>query len=341
VADSAEVAPLINQPVVMTGGKLSTSKGWEKASEAWYLDSSRWSVFETGSGPKSWARVPANAADPPKKPLPPVQVSNIKEGTSTISFDVDQTGVPVLVKTSYFPNWQVSGASGVYRATPNLMVVVPTSHHVTLSYGYTTLDWFGFVLTLLGIGGVIALWRLGPVVYPAAISRRRGLHSAGPALSEEPDRPDGAAPFAGPGPERPGGPAAWSGVTGTERPDGAAPFAGWASLLLSSGGSHSPSGQSGSAGAGSDPPGGPGDETEHQLGEPYQRLGEMLAGSYPESLDGAGDGMASWLGLPDTHPASDDTPPEIRPEEPPPPPPDLPPPPEETPPDGNPVISSD
>ena len=40
---------------------------------------------------------------------------------------------PVLVKMSYFPNWQVSGASDIYRVTPNLMVVVPTSNHVTLT----------------------------------------------------------------------------------------------------------------------------------------------------------------------------------------------------------------
>ena len=56
-----------------------------------------------------------------------MQVSDIHEGTESISFNVDQAGVPVLVKTSYFPNWQVSGAKGVYRVTPNLMVVVPTA----------------------------------------------------------------------------------------------------------------------------------------------------------------------------------------------------------------------
>ncbi len=39
---------------------------------------------------------------------------------------------PVLVKVSYFPNWHASGADGPWRVTPNLMVVVPTSHDVTL-----------------------------------------------------------------------------------------------------------------------------------------------------------------------------------------------------------------
>jgi phosphomannomutase len=164
VADSDQVAPLVNQPVVMTG-LAKGGKPWLKASEAWYLDPNRWQVFEAASGPKSWARVPASATTLPRTALPPVHVSDIHEGTETISFNVDQTGVPVLVKTSYFPNWHVSGAKGVYRVTPNLMVVVPTASHVSLSYGYTPIDWAGFLLSLLGLLGVFVLWRLRPVQY--------------------------------------------------------------------------------------------------------------------------------------------------------------------------------
>ena len=40
--------------------------------------------------------------------------------------------MPVLVKVSYFPNWQVSGADGPYRVAPNEMVVIPTSTHVSM-----------------------------------------------------------------------------------------------------------------------------------------------------------------------------------------------------------------
>jgi phosphomannomutase len=165
VADSAQVTPLVNQPVVMTG-VAQGGKSWLKAAQSWYLDPGRWNVYEAASGPKNWARVAASATTLPRTPLPPVHVSGIHEGTQTISFDVDQTGVPVLVKTSYFPNWQVSGAKGVYRVTPNLMVVVPTANHVTLTYGYTPIDWAAFLLSLLGIAGVIVLWRLRPVAYP-------------------------------------------------------------------------------------------------------------------------------------------------------------------------------
>ncbi|MET0896002.1 MAG: hypothetical protein ABWY80_09135, partial [Acidimicrobiia bacterium] len=75
------------------------------------------------------------------------------------SFDVSRTGVPVMVKTSYYPNWQVSGADGPYRATPNFMVVVPTSKHVELTYGTTSVEWLGRVLTVLGLVGVgLLVW---------------------------------------------------------------------------------------------------------------------------------------------------------------------------------------
>ena len=57
------------------------------------------------------------------------------DGGDQISFHVDKTGVPVLVKISYFPDWHATGAEGPWRAEPNLMVVVPTSHNVVLYYG--------------------------------------------------------------------------------------------------------------------------------------------------------------------------------------------------------------
>ena len=57
-----------------------------------------------------------------------------------ISFDVSEPGVPVLVKISYFPNWEASGADGPFRVTPNHMVVVPTDTHVELRYGWTGVD---------------------------------------------------------------------------------------------------------------------------------------------------------------------------------------------------------
>jgi hypothetical protein len=91
-----------------------------------------------------------------------VRVTDVDETQDSISFRVSRTGVPLLVKTSYFPNWQAKGADGPWRATPNFMVVVPTSREVRLEYGTTRAEWLGRAGTVAGIGGVIALawwWR--------------------------------------------------------------------------------------------------------------------------------------------------------------------------------------
>ncbi len=173
IADSATVTPLQNQPVVVTGRDQIRSNR-DQAGSVRMAQGLRSLVpqplgLETSSKPspgrKAGHRVSPSTTTLPKTQLPPVQVTDIKKGTESISFNVDQTGVPVLVKTSYFPNWQVSGASDIYRVTPNLMVVVPTANHVTLTYGYTPVDWIGFILSLLGLAGLVVLWRLGPVRY--------------------------------------------------------------------------------------------------------------------------------------------------------------------------------
>ena len=194
VANSDLVSPLLYQPAVMTGVS-SAGKTWLNASQAWYLDPNRWNVYEAASGPKSWTRVTPNDTSPPLITLPPVEVSNIHQSNESISFDVDQTGVPVVVRTSYFPNWQVSGGKGPYRATPNLMVVIPTSNHVTLNYGYTGLDWFGFILSLLGVAAVVVLWRMRPVDYPVPRHYLGGRFASARGLFGPPGKVrDGMAP---------------------------------------------------------------------------------------------------------------------------------------------------
>jgi len=72
-----------------------------------------------------------------------------------VSFKVSRTGVPVVGRTSYFPNWEASGAQGPWRLTPNFMVVVPTSKDVHLTYSTTTAEWGGRILTLVGVAGVV------------------------------------------------------------------------------------------------------------------------------------------------------------------------------------------
>jgi len=97
--------------------------------------------------------------------LPPVTVSDVNTSDNSISFKVDKVGVPVLVKASYFPNWQVSGAKGPYRVAPNQMVVIPTSNEVTLHYGHTPTEYLSYFLSLVGIAGLVYLWRKGRVDY--------------------------------------------------------------------------------------------------------------------------------------------------------------------------------
>src|SRR5699024_8572152 len=83
-----------------------------------------------------------------------------------ISFDVSEPGVPVLVKTSYFPNWTVSGADAVHRVTPNLMLVVPTDDHVELRYRRSPVDLLAHAMTLVGLVGLWWLVRQRPVEVP-------------------------------------------------------------------------------------------------------------------------------------------------------------------------------
>ena len=141
--------------------------------DTWYLNPNAWDVYLAATGPSNWAHVPYDDANPPVTPEPKTTVSDIVEHNASISFNVSRLGVPVVVTISYFPNWQVSGAKGVYRVSPNLMVVVPTSHHVSLSYGYTPVDYEGYALTLLALVGLLFLVRR-PLA-PVAALRRPGL----------------------------------------------------------------------------------------------------------------------------------------------------------------------
>lgn len=164
VSGSQLVEGLDYQPVVLDG----VSPGdWLDPASKWFRDPSAIDRPLVSGGPSSWKRSgQQSASTTAKKSLPPVRVSRIRSDDDSISFRVDRVGVPVLVKTSYFPNWQARGADGPWRATPNLMVVVPTSRDVTLHYGRTPVDLLGIGLSLAGLVGVVALsrWRPRPLV---------------------------------------------------------------------------------------------------------------------------------------------------------------------------------
>ena len=92
-------------------------------------------------------------------------VSDVVVTDSEVSFTTQAVGLPHLVKVSFFPNWTVEGAEGPYRATPSLMVVVPTEDHVVLRFRNTWAENAGNILTLVGLGGLA--WY--------GVRRRRGL----------------------------------------------------------------------------------------------------------------------------------------------------------------------
>ena len=99
-----------------------------------------------------------------RNPGHPDDCHHAKTTDATVSFDVGRLGSPVLVKVPYFPNWHASGALGPYPVSPNLMAVVPTAHHVVLTYGTTPADQIGKLASLGGVVGLGMLMTLRPPV---------------------------------------------------------------------------------------------------------------------------------------------------------------------------------
>lgn len=200
VRGSTTVAPLRYEPVVVDaksgaqsecfgrraikGQSDPTLGAWECLAAGWWNTPTALDRPLAAGGPASWARVaPAQADTAPRRRLPKVTVSGIRQSDDSVSFHVSRIGVPVVVRTSYFPNWEASGANGPWRLTPNLMVVVPTSRSVTLHYARSGPEWLGIFLTVLGVGGLVGLviWR-----------PRRPV--ADPVPGPDPDPPAGSDP---------------------------------------------------------------------------------------------------------------------------------------------------
>ncbi|MGO8872770.1 MAG: hypothetical protein ACLQPH_15465 [Acidimicrobiales bacterium] len=175
VSDSSLVQPLADRPVVWQGVGPSQSS-WLAPAVSWYDDPSRWDVVPAADGPSSWNRVPVGDKTPTAVPEPATSVTDVSQTDDAVSFHVSRTGTPVEVKTSYFPNWEASGADGPWRVAPNLMVVVPTSHDVTLHYASTASDEAGEAITLVALVVAVAL---AVAERRSRRSRRRRAH-AGP-----------------------------------------------------------------------------------------------------------------------------------------------------------------
>ncbi|MEM9606553.1 MAG: hypothetical protein AAGA99_03955 [Actinomycetota bacterium] len=175
VANSEIVEGLDYEPAVSTA-LGEAGREWIDPAVEWFNDPAAWDVPLALDGPDSWQRVGAGEV-PERRLQPEVNVTDIVQDTHSLSFTVDQIGVPVVVKVSYFPNWEVSGAEGPFRVTPNQMVVIPTSTEVTLSYGRTNVELAGWGLTFLGLVFLVRLVRT-----PMRLGATSGDH---PVLSDE------------------------------------------------------------------------------------------------------------------------------------------------------------
>ena len=182
VVSSLDFEPAVAEEVSQAG------RAWTDPAVIWFNDPGAWDVPIAADGPQHWSRVtllpPPNpdGAPPtsltrfsaaPRRALPPVGVSDIDIDRDRLSFSVDETGVPILVKMSYFPNWSVDGAEGPFRVTPNWMVVIPTSHDVELTYGATAVEYLAWLTTLIGLAA-LALIAVRP---PARFESRRAAET--------------------------------------------------------------------------------------------------------------------------------------------------------------------
>jgi hypothetical protein len=172
IRHSAVVRPLTYQPTVISG--VTSRTAWLALNQAWWLDPASWATPMASDGPASWprrtlpscftslvARAPSHFASHVAAGV--TRVSHVHIENERLDFNVSRLGVPVQVAVSYFPRWHAVGAEGPYRVSPNLMVVVPTSHHVTLSYGPTTTVTVANVVTdVTVLAGLVVLWRRRP-----------------------------------------------------------------------------------------------------------------------------------------------------------------------------------
>jgi len=76
-------------------------------------------------------------------------VKDIKK--DSLAFETENLYKPHLIKISYFPGWQVKGASGPYLVSPSFMMVIPFENEVTLQYSYNIWDKIGFAVSILSL----------------------------------------------------------------------------------------------------------------------------------------------------------------------------------------------
>ena len=168
--ESSLVEPVIYQPWVY---EVEDESAWESLGRVfrprqtqffqdmalrWYDDITFIDQLVVEDGPPEWQRVGFDL-DGVRAPVRTEgEASDVVLEDHRIAFRTTAVGVPHLVKVSYFPNWRARGAEGPWRATPSLMVVIPTDEEVEITFERTSVEWAGGLLTLAGLAVAVALW---------------------------------------------------------------------------------------------------------------------------------------------------------------------------------------
>ncbi len=152
-----------NQPAVFEiDGGLSigdeATTNFNDVALEWYDDLDLLDNWIVADGPAAWPRITdLDELEAASVALnAPGVVSNIVSDNGHFEFDTTAIGVPHLVKVSYFPNWVATGADGPWRASPSLMVVVPTEGHVEMDFRRTIFEKVGIGLTVAGVVLLVA-----------------------------------------------------------------------------------------------------------------------------------------------------------------------------------------
>jgi len=177
--ENAIVAPLDMQPVVVNERSGDKRERWLEVGTSYFQHSDEWPALPVADGPDDWQRIDVvpdesrrvgQPGDPGRRvdivlpsltteiiprAIEPVVITNVEIGRESVSFSVDKVGVPVLVRVSYFPNWSAHGTADIVRAAPNMMVVIPRSNEVRMSYEPSGLDRASYLLTFAGIAMLV------------------------------------------------------------------------------------------------------------------------------------------------------------------------------------------
>jgi len=150
--DSEYVVPLKNLPV------LFTTDDWRDISYQWLtLERLKetFLVFHSEGDNRDMNRFKRKASrledvSAIACPDEPVTVTSVIHEES-IEIETSRIGHPLLIKVSYHPNWNVTGAERVFMASPSFMLIFPTQHTITLNFEPGLPAEIGTILTLMGL----------------------------------------------------------------------------------------------------------------------------------------------------------------------------------------------